>query len=254
MIEGQRRGMQRLAPEAAQRADRAPRPQPRGRAKRPPYTGSPTSGYLRCARCRRIWWVRPGLELHSEIGMRAEALEHPVVRDAPGGRRCAPPCAAGRCDGGRSAHRRCPRRSSPRRRSRDTRARPRARGAARQCGMRLRACARRPAGRWCPCRADGRCRRAAAPRGPDPGRASAFCRVWRGLPAPGCTTRPAGLSITSTSSSSWTTSSGIASGEHLAIGRRSLDAHPDAGARPRPCRGACTAAARPALAPPRSSP
>ena len=40
----------------------------------------------------------------------------------------------------------------------------------------------------------------------------AFCKVCRGFPAPGCTTRPAGLSMTSTSRSSWTRRSAMASG------------------------------------------
>ena len=46
------------------------------------------------------------------------------MRDAPAGRRSAPPCAADRCDGVRSAPRPCRPRSSPRRRSQDIRALP----------------------------------------------------------------------------------------------------------------------------------
>ncbi len=53
-----------------------------------------------------------------------------------------------------------------------------------------------PAGRWCPCRGDARCRRAAT--APSCGRMMQQRVEHRALqlPLPGCTTSPAGLSIT----------------------------------------------------------
>ena len=56
---------------------------------------------------------------------------------------------------------------------------------------------RRPGGRSCPCRGDGRCRRAAARRAAGAWCSSAFSSVPSRLPLPGCTTSPAGLSTTS---------------------------------------------------------
>ena len=79
----------------------------------------------------------------------------------------------------------------------------------------------------CPCRGDGRCRRAAASRGAASYASSAFCSVRSGFPAPGCTTRPAGLSTTRTSASSQATTSGeclrdVRDG--VLVGRVELDA------------------------------
>ena len=72
-------------------------------------------------------------------------------------------------------------------------------------------CGRRPAGPTCRGRGGGRSRGGRAPRPSAISgyRATSPCTsVPVTLPAPGCTTRPAGLSTTSTSSSSWTTASG----------------------------------------------
>ena len=56
---------------------------------------------------------------------------------------------------------------------------------------------------------------------------SAFSSVPAQLPLPGCTTRPAGLSITSTSSSSCTTSSAIASARNAVSSGRGQQRHLD---------------------------
>ena len=56
---------------------------------------------------------------------------------------------------------------------------------------------RRRAGRSCPCRADGRCRRAARARAAARDAAARSASVPSQLPAPGWTTSPAGLSTTS---------------------------------------------------------
>ena len=76
----------------------------------------------------------------------------------------------------------------------------------------FRACARRAANRWCPCRAGARDPLAVVSRAPGADCSSAFCSVPERLPAPGCTTRPTGLSITSSAASSCTTLTGMASG------------------------------------------
>ena len=62
-----------------------------------------------------------------------------------------------------------------------TRARSRAPRAPRPAWCAPRACARRPATRWCPCRGDGRCRRAAALEVASCA-SSAFCSVWSDCP------------------------------------------------------------------------
>ena len=72
-----------------------------------------------------------------------------------------------------------------------------------------------PAARRCLGRGGARSPGATVP--PTPARSatwwrSAFTRVPRGWPGAGCTTRPAGLSTTSSASSSWTTARGMSSG------------------------------------------
>ena len=103
-------------------------------------------------------------------------------------------------------------RAARRARSRGSGAAPRAPRSRASARSPRRASGRRPSAPTCPCRAGGRCRRAAAPRSPGRARASALSSVPDQLPAAGWTTMPAALSITSTSSSSWTTASGSALG------------------------------------------
>ena len=124
---------------------------------------------------------------------------------------CAPPCRAAstamrvRAPGrGRSA-RRSRRAPAARRAPARGRCASRcARRAAHEVGLRGRGSSRPPAGRSCPCPADARCRRAAPGAAPARACSSAFSSVPSGLPAPGCTTSPAGLSMTIRSSSSYT--------------------------------------------------
>ena len=211
MIESQRCRMQSLALERRS-VSMSAGAAPRGCAKRPPYTGSPTMGYFSCDRCRRIWWVRPVSNFTRQIGMGAKALQHPVMRDrrpAPLAYRHSQPIAAVAPDG---LHRWCrPPVMTPTHTARYSRDMVRAISCrlSEVCASAVRATTNRPlvslSRRWMrPARGNF------ASDGSSPNRA--FCKVCRGFPAPGCTTNPAGLSMTSTSASSCTSRSAIASG------------------------------------------
>ena len=138
-----------------------------------------------CARCTRIWCVRPvsSLRAHERVG--AEALAHAVVRDrrapvlahrhAQRSLRCRPIGAIDRAAGRHHADADASYCALDLARLR----------AARTSAVCASACARRPAGRSCPCRAGARGPRAARARAPDRSAAarSAACRSR--LPAPG---------------------------------------------------------------------
>ena len=136
----------------------------------------------------------PGLELHAHQRVRAEALARRGSGSPRGARRRAPPCGCAACGGGRSAHRSCRRRScTPVHSARYSR-RDRARRQGRhQRGVRLGRARhdQQAAGVLVEAVDEPGARHAARASGRAP--SSAFCSVCAGLPAPGCTTRPAGL-------------------------------------------------------------
>jgi hypothetical protein len=155
-----------------------------------------------------------GLERHvqsaSSLGRPYRSTTSYSVR--AGGRRPPRPSSADRGDRGRSARRsrRAVRSGGP------TRARRRRRGrVSTNCSIsvgRRRRYGRRRAAGAAGVEAVHDARAASPrPRRPSSGKraSSPFTSVPSGLPAPGCTTSPAGLSTTITSSSSWTTSKSI---------------------------------------------
>ena len=218
------RGMDRI-PARRRAAPVAEKSPPRHRP--PPRLGVLARGGLRRAAIGRVADQRmadmgqmhadlmcaPGLEpaFDQRGERRGPPAEASPARDSACARACparaAPPCACGRT-GLRAEvaldHARRRRAARPRPR-RCRRARRRARRTAwRGCAWRARSW-RRPEARWCPCRAGARCR--AAPRRRCPSRSpqwasSALTSVPSGLPAAGCTTSPAGLSMTMRSASS----------------------------------------------------
>ena len=147
-----------------------------------------------------------GLERHREARGVVVARRPPRSACAPRARRCAPPCASGCAPSGRSARRRS--RASPRAR----RARPR-RSGARPRGPRARATSavvrrRRARHHEQPARLaveavhDARAGRARPRRRGRTAASRPLTSVPSRWPAPGCTTSPAALSTTTTSSSS----------------------------------------------------
>ena len=94
---------------------------------------------------------------------------------------------------------------------------------------------RRPGARSCPCRGDGRCPRARRRRAAARGAAARSRACRRGCRCPDERRGPAGLSITSSASSSCTIVSGSACGANEAAARIGQRMHQDIARRRRPC-------------------
>ena len=195
------RGAARAAPGAGTRALRGPRPRPRcaGRDR----SDRRSADVRAAARCTRIWCVRPVSSLHRTTRRERHALDDFDVRARGlaaldhGHRRALRRMTSDRrIDGACCARRR---RATTARYSRVT---VRAASWRTRLGLRLRRSWQRRGVRSCPCRDGARCPPAEAPRAAarDAEARSAACRP--GCRCPGCTTRPAGLSTTSSASSS----------------------------------------------------
>ena len=134
-----------------------------------------------------------GFQLDAQVGVRPEALQHPIVRHGrPAGHanRHPQPVAAmapdGLIDGAAAGH------------DADAGGHILARHGARlelpaQGGLRLRRARHHQQAARVLVEAMDQSRARQRRRARDPGPSKAFCRVWRGLPAPGCTTSPGGL-------------------------------------------------------------
>ena len=182
----------------------------------PPYVSSPTTGWPTDARCTRIWCVRPECRCarsRSVDSKRAEPVEV-RARGPPGRARSPSACGrSGRARCGRSTREQVLLDVAPAQHGVSPRDAP--------LGDRLAQRAQRAVGlgdddqaRRCPCRGGARARRAprAAPSASAcPRPFSAFTSVPVQFPGAGCTTMPAGLSTTSSSSSSNTIASGMSS-------------------------------------------
>ena len=158
--------------------------------------------------CTRIWCVRPVSRRHSSS---VASAKRPRTRTG-----------AGRLAARGHRHARARARVAPDRRVDLAAARRRrpctsaryARLTVRSASWRTRRSAPRgssrpPADRWCPCPADARCPARGTRRARAHGAAARSASVPSRLPAPGCTTRPAGLSMTTIASSSCTISSAM---------------------------------------------
>ena len=148
----------------------------------------------------------PGLQPRLQVALAGRAARAPRNGCGPRARRRRrPPSGGAGARRGRSARRssRCASRAG-RRPAPGRRARPRAPAPPPAAPRGPRRRGRRPAGRWCPCRAGGRSRGAPGPRrrrGCRPARRPASVPSCEGA---GWTTRPAGLSTTARASSRWT--------------------------------------------------
>src|SRR5690606_36258113 len=184
---------------------------PRGRRKGPPYSGSPTIGCLRWAMCTRIWWVRPVSSRHSSAvcARKRSRSRKWVTASRPSSRTAMRMRSRGWRSIGASAV--PPETSAPTTTARYWRCTSRAESCATSavCASSVRATTITPE-----VSLSSRCTMPARGSAASAGSrcSSAFTRVPDGLPAPGCTTSPAGLSITRTSASSCRIDSGMSSG------------------------------------------